>query len=63
MIFIPVLVVIMIAIIFTPTSGGSRRRKQKGFFETLVDNQRKTEKRNISHKGIMSGPGGSKKRK
>ena len=43
--------------------GGSSRRSKKGFFGTLLAGQRATERRNSSHKGVMCGPGGSKKRK
>ena len=43
--------------------GGSGRRKSKGLFGTLLAGQRKTERRNSSHRGVMCPPGGSKRRK
>lgn len=49
--------------LFSTLLGGSSRKKSKGFFGTLLANQRKTEKRNNSHRGVMCGPGGSKRRK
>lgn len=42
--------------------GGSSRRKPKGFFDTLLSGQRKTERRNSSHRGVMCSPGGSKRK-
>lgn len=42
--------------------GGTSRRK-KGFFGTLFSEMNKTQKRNNSHRGVMCGPGGSKKKK
>lgn len=62
MIFVPIMIVVLITIIITPTSSG-RCRKHKGFFTMLMEEQRKTEKRNNSHRGVMCGPGGSKRRK
>lgn len=62
MIYVPILIVIGIAIVIAPTSGKGRR-KSKGFIATLLDGQLKTEKRNNSHRGVMCGPGGSKRRK
>ena len=49
--------------LFSPLLGGSSRKKSKGLFGTLLANQRKTEKRNNSHRGVMGGPGSSKRRK
>ena len=46
-----------------PLLGGSGRKKSKGLFGTLLASQRKTEKRNNSHRGLMCGPGGSKRKK
>ena len=60
--FIPVIVVVLFAALFSPSSG-KRRRKSKGFFETLIAGQKSTERRNGSHRGVMCGPGGSKRRK
>ncbi len=62
MIFVPVVIVVLFAIVFTPASGG-RRKKSKGVFGSLLDGQRETEKRNNSHRGVMCPPGGSKRRK
>lgn len=65
MIFVPVIIVIAIAIIFTPTSGRGRgrQRKQKSFISMMLDGQKQTEKKNGSHRGVMCGPGGSKKKR
>ena len=64
MIFVPVIIVIAIAIIVAPTTTSSRgrRRKPKGLFSTLLEGQRRTERKNGSHRGVMCGPGGSKRR-
>ena len=42
--------------------GGSSRKKHKGLFASLMANQRKTEKRNNSHRGVMCCPGGTKRK-
>lgn len=63
MIFVPVIIVIVIAIIITPTKSRGRRRKQKGLISTLLDGQRRTERKNGSHRGVMCGPGGSRRRR
>ena len=60
MIFIPVIIVIIFAIVFMPTSRG-RGRRRKGFFETLLKEQKKTEHRNRPH-APMNDPGGSKRK-
>lgn len=44
--------------------GSSHRRRKKGFIEILLDGQKRTEKRNNSHEGVMcSGPRSSKRKK
>lgn len=43
--------------------GGSSRRKPKGILGTLLAGQKSTQKRNSSHRGVMCGPGGSKRKK
>lgn len=66
MIFVPVLIVIVIAIIMTPTSPRGRRssyrRKSKGLIATMLEGQRRTERKNGSHRGVMCGPGGASPR-
>ena len=47
---------------FSSLFGGSSRKKSKGLLGTLLANQRKTEKRNNSHRGVMCGAGGSKRK-
>lgn len=49
--------------LFSALIGGSSRKKSKGLFGSLLANQRRTEKRNNSHRGVMCGPGGSKRKK
>ena len=64
MIFVPVIIVIALAIIFSPTKPRrGRRRKQKGLISMMLDGQKQTEKKNGSHRGVMCGPGGSKKKR
>ena len=41
---------------------GGSSRKSKGFFGTLLAGQRRTQKRNNSHRGVMCSPGGSKRK-
>ena len=48
---------------FSILLGGSSRKKSKGLFGSLLANQRKSEKRNNSHRGVMCSPGGSKGKK
>ena len=43
--------------------GGKPRRSRKGFFGSLLAAQKASERRNGSHRGVMSGPGGSKKKR
>ena len=54
MIFVPIIVVVIFTIAFTPTSTKGRRhsgyrRKSKGFFGSLMSDKRG---------GVMCGPGG-----
>lgn len=62
MTFLPVIVVLLFVFAFSPTTKKGRRGRSKGFFATLLDGQKQTEKRNGSHRGVMSPPGGSKRR-
>ena len=76
MFWFPVIMIIFIfvlAALFAPmpdnshkrrrSRGYSRsRRKSKGIISMLLANQRKTERRNNSHRGVMCGPGGSKRK-
>lgn len=57
------LVIIVIAAIIAPPSPRVRRRsgyhrKPKGMFTALLEGQRRTERKNGSHRGVMCGPGG-----
>lgn len=63
MIFVPAIIVIALAVIFSPTKIRCRRRKQKGLISMMLDGQRQTERKNGSHRGVMCGPGGSKKKR
>ena len=61
MAFVPVIVVIIFAIAFTPSSpqrGRRRRRRSKGILATMFAAQARTERKNSSHRGVMCGPGG-----
>ena len=54
--FIPVIVVILLVIAFTPTSApkGRRGRRSKGLFTSLLESQAKTRKRNARTSGSRS---------
>jgi len=56
MIFVPWILVIVFAIIFAPIipSRTSRRRKPKGFIASMFEAQARTERKNSSHRGVMS---------
>ena len=64
---VPIGVFCAIITLSSPIIGGtsrcSRSRKSKGFFCALMEEQQKIQKRNNSHRGVMCGPGGSKRRK
>ena len=49
-----------------PSSRGRRRcyrRRSKGLLRVMFDGQTRTEKRNGSHRGVMCGPGGSRRKR
>ena len=54
--FIPVIVVILLVIAFTPTSApkGRRGRRSKGFLTYVFESQARTQKRNAHHPGVMA---------
>ena len=39
------------------------RRSSKSFLKVMLDGQARTQRRNGSHRGVMCGPGGSRRRK
>ena len=70
MIFVCIIIMIVAMVItFDPATNGGRvrgrgrRRKQKGLIAMLLDGQRRTERENGSHRGVMCGPGGSRRKK
>ena len=63
MIFVPIIVVILFVIVFTPSTPrrGRRsgyRRRYKGFLLGLADEMERDRKRRSRHSGVMCGPGG-----
>lgn len=56
MIFVPWIIVIVFAFVFAPltSSGKRRRRKPKGFIASMFEAQARTERKNSSHRGVMS---------
>jgi hypothetical protein len=57
---IPLMIFVFWLAVIEPSSS---RRKSKSFISMLLDGQSKTQKRNGSHRGVMCGPGGPRRRK
>lgn len=60
MIFVPIIVVIVFVIAFTPTGGSRRsyrRTKYKGLIG-LADDMERARKRRSRNRGVFCGPGG-----